>query len=311
MKRHRSLILLASAFALSAVALAVACWIGAFRRVPDPEGPAEASGSGNLYVLSVGVEPSLTAKGKRDPYAGDAWFVRHALAHAEPLYATTHSWVLAGPRATRTAVLDALDWLATSVGERDVAVVFFSTHGDVAPPGLAPRVGYYLDLAGAGGLGKDCVLWGSELNAKLDRVQGRTVLFMDTCSAAAAIPADGSNARRLAVVASCGAGEKSSGQWGRADRPHGWFVLALCEALNGSADANGDGVVTLGEVTAYVPARARRLYAKQNAVVSFNQQLLDLPLTRTDLRRFAGDLWPPEPPAASRDLPARPEIPLR
>jgi hypothetical protein len=87
-------------------------------------------GSGDLYILSVGVEPRLTAKGKRDPYAGDAWFVRQALAQAEPLYATTHTRVLAGARATRKEVLEALAWLGKSVGERDVAVLFFSTHGD-------------------------------------------------------------------------------------------------------------------------------------------------------------------------------------
>ncbi len=285
MNRRRWLILLACALPAGAATVPVIWQNGASRQWDDDRG--------ELYVLSVGVEPGLTASGKADPYAGDAWFVRQALAQAEPLYATTHSRVLAGSRATRAAVLDALAWLGTSVGERDVAILFFSAHGSVASPGMAPKEGYYLDLAGAGGPEPDCVLWGSELNAALSRVQGRVVLFLDTCSAAAVIPADGLSPRRLAVVASCGADECSGGQWERIDRPHGWFVIALCEALNGSADANGDGVVTLDERTSYVPARAKQFYDKQNAVVFLREPMPDLPLARMDRKRSASELWSP------------------
>jgi hypothetical protein len=305
MKRHRWLILLASTLALGAVTVPAVWRIGASRQAPADR--ADGRGPGDLYVLSVGVEPGLTAKGKRDPYAGDAWFVRQALAQAEPLYATTHSRVLAGSRATRAGVLGALAWLGTSVGERDVAVLFFSAHGSIAPRGMAPKEGYYLDLAGAGGPEKDCVLWGSELNAALGTVRGRAVLLLDTCSAAAVIPADGPGARRAAVVASCGADESSSGQWKRADRPHGWFVIALCEALNGSADANGDGVVTLAEATSYLPARAKGFYGKQTAVVSLREPLLELPLARIDRDRPATELWPPGPRTPARDPLGRPD----
>ncbi len=307
MKRHRRLILLASALALGALAVPAVWRTGASRQSPaDPTGRAGGRGPGDLYVLSVGIEPGLTAQGKRDPYAGDAWFVRQAMARAEPLYATAHSRVLAGSRATRAGVLDALAWLGVSVGERDAAVIFFSAHGSIAPRGVAPGEGYYIDLAGAGGPEKDCVLWGSELNAALGRVRGRAVLLLDTCSAAAVTPAGGPGAGRAAVVASCGADERSSGQWERADRPHGWFVIALCEAIGGLADVNGDGVVTLAEVTSYVPARAKGFYGKQTAVVSLRGPLLDLPLARVDPDRPAAELWPPGPRTPARDPLPRP-----
>jgi hypothetical protein len=262
--------------------------------------------SGDLYILSVGVEPRLTAKGKRDPYAGDAWFVRQALAQAEPLYATTHARVLAGPRANRDEVLEALAWLGKSVGERDVAVLFFSTHGSIAPRGRAPKEGFYIDLAGAGVSKKNCVLWGSELHSALGKVRGRTALLLDTCSASGIIPADGSKVHQAAVVASCAVNESSSGQWERTDRPHGWFVIALCEALDGMADTNGDGVVTLAEVTFYLPARAKRLYDKQNAV-SLLGELFDLPLARIDRNRPAVTLWTPKPPKPARNRTGEPD----
>jgi hypothetical protein len=171
----------------------------------------------DLYLLTVGVEPNLTAKGKRDLYAADAWFVRQALAQAEPLYATTHSRVLAGEQATRTSVLAALAWLGKSVAERDVAVLFFSTHGSIAPPGRAPKEGFYIDLAGAGTSAnvKNCVLWGAELNAALAKIRGRTVLLLDTCQAGGVIQADGAKDHQAAVVTACATAEDSSGPSGR------------------------------------------------------------------------------------------------
>src|SRR4051794_18774886 len=110
----------------------------------------------DLFILSIGVEPTLTANGERDWYAQDAEYVRQALVRAEPLYDTVHSRVLNGDRATRARVLQALDWLARSVNRTDVVVFFLSGHGDVDPD-----QGYQIHLAASAtqGEGKD-VLWG-------------------------------------------------------------------------------------------------------------------------------------------------------
>src|SRR5437660_7765288 len=96
----------------------------------------------DLFILSIGVEPELTANGERDWYAQDAEYVRRALVRAEPLYDTVHSRVLNGARATRTRVLEALNWLADNAGPTDVVVFFISGHGDVDLD-----KGYRIDLA--------------------------------------------------------------------------------------------------------------------------------------------------------------------
>src|SRR5436853_5855157 len=128
MKRRRWLIVVVSSTVVGDASL-LAIWQpwATPHASPDAAGRADDPRPGDLYILTVGVDPNLTAQCKRDPYAGDAWFVRQALAQAEPLYATTHSRVLAGERATRAGVLEALAWLGKSVAERDVAVIFFST----------------------------------------------------------------------------------------------------------------------------------------------------------------------------------------
>jgi hypothetical protein len=297
MNRHRRLILVVS------VAIVGAAFLLGLKRPrvatdAPPRVANRADDPGDLYILAVGVEPRLTAKGERDPYAGDAWFVRQALAGTEPFHATTHSRVLAGRHATRAAVLQSLTWLGTSVTERDLAVIFFSTHGDIAPRGSgAPKDGYYIDLAGAG-ISADvdsCVLWGSELNATLAAIRGRAVLLLDTCHAGGVLQAGGVTSHRVAVIAACAAGEISDGQRATADQPHGWFVIALCEALGGLADANQDGVVTLAEVASYVPARSHQLFPKQNAIVYPREALLDPPLARINPSRPASVMWPPAP----------------
>lgn len=264
----------------------------------------DSTRANDLYILTVGVEPDLTAKGQRDPYAGDAWFVRRALAQAEPLHTTTHSRVLAGKQANRAQVLEALAWLGKSVGERDLAVVFFSAHGS-----MDASKGYRISLLGSGGTEKSGALWGSELNAALGKVRGRTVLLLDTCSAGGVIQADGSKGHKAAVVAACKATESSDGQWEKTDRPHGWFVIALCEALGGLADANRDGVVTLAEVHAYLPDRAKRFYRRQNAVVLPREELLQLPLARLDPGHPSTELWTVKPVKPGRNPFGEPDVP--
>ena len=179
------------------------------------------------YVLSVGVNSALTQPWAWDAYAKDAWFVSAALDGAASLYDHLHRRVLAGPRATRAAVLDGLQWLSACVQAQDVALLFFSAHGEMDPHG-----GYCLSLAACSD-GETAGLWGWELRSALAKLRGKTVVLLDTCHAAG-ILTPGAPLPATFVVA-CGANEFSYGQTTRRDRPHGYFVMALCEALRGTA----------------------------------------------------------------------------
>src|SRR5690349_5762061 len=89
---NRRWVIVVAALAVGAGSVAIIGRGRASRQVPSasasplPGRPSNDRETGDLYVLSIGVEPNLTAAGKRDPYAGDARFVREALARAEPLY---------------------------------------------------------------------------------------------------------------------------------------------------------------------------------------------------------------------------------
>lgn len=250
--------------------------------------------NGDLYILSIGVEPTLTAKGSRDLYAQDAVYMQKALVAAEPLYDAVHSRILNGAKASRTKVMQGLAWLGDSMETDDLAVIFFSAHGD-----MDAKKGYFISLAQAINGNRDAnSLWGTELNQALAKMQGKVIVLIDTCCAAGVATPSSTKQHRAAFVVACQQRESSYGQWKRPDRPHGYFVLAACEALSGLADKNTDGIVTFKELTEYLPDRASALHHKQNAVVINREGFDSIPLARVDSGDTPKQLWQARNPSA-------------
>ena len=76
--------------------------------------------------------------------------------------------------------------------------------------------------------------------------------------------------------------QSTSGQTDDPKIPHGFLVLALCEAMRGDADPDRDGLVMIGELCKWVPQRATglaRSTCEQAAVVVLPDDLAKLPLT--------------------------------
>lgn len=231
---------------------------------------------GRLLVLSVGVEPDLSAKGKNDPYANDAGHVAAAFEAARPLYKNVLPRVINGNDAIKANVQRAVQGLAASLREEDLGIVFFSCHGS-----WSAKDGYVISLAKSGR--EHTQLSGGELLDILGRSKGRVIVFVDTCCAAGLVP----NMPRMSytnvsMITACKRDEGSSGSGPSIKKPHGCYVVALTEALKGFGDANSDGVVTLGEVQGYLPDRARELYNEQNAVSIIRQGAGAIPLTKVD-----------------------------
>ncbi|MEM7307928.1 MAG: serine hydrolase [Planctomycetota bacterium] len=242
---------------------------------PGSEAAAQERDQRDLYVLSVGVEPELTARASWDPYSRDARYVAELFTAESTPYASPIVRVISGADATRANVLDGLRWLAESARPQDVALAFFSTHGDVDRSGRY-AVSLAVDEEGSES-GAHPELWGRELTDELARVRGLPILLLDTCQSGGVLT---TRPERLAVIGASAANEDSDGQWQRPDRPHGWFVMALHEALTGRADADADRAVTLGELAEYLPGRARELNPKQNAVATLPAAMRELALTR-------------------------------
>lgn len=229
---------------------------------------------GNLYVVSVGVEPKLTSKGKFDIYAQDAEFIASAMSAAKPLFGKVESTVINGKQATRKGVLSAIQKLKTQVREQDVVVIFFSTHGGIENPGV-----YTITLAN-GPQGSEQWITGAELLSGISPLPGKVIVLLDTCCAAGAIPPR--TTKNISYIAACRKDESSFGQSESKNRPHGYFVIAVCEAMKGMADQNKDGSITVGEIQAYIAKRATALCGEQHAVSRIPPSHTDIVLGEVD-----------------------------
>lgn len=180
--------------------------------------------------------------------------------------------------ATTEAVRDALTRLLPRAAPNDLVFIYIASHG--SPDPFEPRKLYFLmnDTKVANmpktGLGM------FELQEVLDHMvrAERVVVFIDAChSAGVAGPklVTGRQLERIennvfnlyasrlyreagrAVLTSSDVNEISEegANWGGG---HGVFTWALLEGLRGAADANGDRVVTAGEVFNYVNRTVRR-----------------------------------------------------
>ncbi len=219
----------------------------------------------NLYLLAVGVSA----------YPKKAWALQYADDDARSitalfeqqrgkLYANVHTRMLTDADATRNAILDGLEWLARSVTQRDVAIVFVSGHGVQD----RQKRYYFVPVDGdAQHLLRSGVRW-YDFQDVLRVLPCRVLLFVDTCHAgsvtgAKGVPSMDAFIRDLAddesgvVVMAASTGAEISVEM--QEYGHGAFTVALLEGLDGKADFNADGAVYLTELDAYVTERVKEI----------------------------------------------------
>ena len=171
--------------------------------------------------------------------------------------------------ATRGAILELLgSRLAGVVGENDLVVIFFAGHGQTETIGRGTREqkrGYIIPAdASVEGVFSTAIPM-HQLRALTNRLPAKHVFYaMDSCysglgfSRALGIvrkDADDyidkvTSLRSVQMVTAGGEGEEVIERDGE-----GVFTRSLLDALDGEADANGDGYVTATEIGAYVAPR--------------------------------------------------------
>lgn len=179
--------------------------------------------------------------------------------------------LLLNEEATSSNIRTALSTFLMEATERDVVILYFAGHG--APDPYRPSEHYLLSydtnidsLAGT-------ALPMSEVSEAVSRIRARDVIVItDACHSAVlgATRSESPNAINLVflnqmesttggyvtITASDVAQYSQEGeQWGGG---HGVFTYYLLEGLNGSADADQDRIVTLGEAFEFVRSRVQR-----------------------------------------------------
>jgi len=179
------------------------------------------------------------------------------------LYSKVNVVRLINESATRQNIMQALSNLQYQVKPNDYVVVFAAGHGDLDPLGQY----FYVPHDYRPGETSSAVPW-SVFRQGLARLPGIRFLILDTCRSAGAtgpgassvlLPADGS-VQGLITLAACLTREVSDET---GSLQNGIFTHAVVEALQGKADFNKDGVVTLSELYAYVCNRVQELNPSQ------------------------------------------------
>lgn len=235
-----------------------------------PRVAAEAIASTpTLWVLAIGVSHYQRADFDLQFADADARAVASALERPSnrSLYGNINTLILANAEVTRESILDSFERFLAHAGPDDVVVIFLAGHG---VQDRASRSYYFLpfnandeNLVTAGLRMSDF----DEMVRVVRRNVRGMVLMLDTCHAGALrttsglLPADDSSARLSVsegffLLAASKPGEESKEN---ADLAHGAFTYALLEGLNGAADSDGDGLLTVSDLFGYVAREVPRL----------------------------------------------------
>jgi hypothetical protein len=236
--------------------------------VPAAGGKAVGVREGTLRVLSFGLGAPLPGPPVDDLYGRDAVFFADAVKRAGSAWSKVETIALSGLDCTPERLRSELQKLENASIASDFVIVHASTHGTTEDKLLRLE-------------GDKKVIDANILAASLARLPCPSLVSIDACQAGGAVhsPLPAKSAWLLGSKET----QSTSGQVDDLTVPHGFQVLALCEALRGDADADRDGVITVGELCAWVPPRATflaRFSCYQDSVVVLPPELTALPMTR-------------------------------
>jgi uncharacterized caspase-like protein len=249
----------------TARALGIADVAAARLSVQTATGSAKPPGA-VLHVLAIGIDHFGDKAGglKLDYAVDDAHDVANALLLQKSapgkatLYADVSIQYLADEKASRSAILEAMDTMArnmrTSGSDQDVAVILFSSHGEMVE-GQFYLVPYGLDARTPTAMETSAVSadeFARKVKTLADR--GRVLLLLDAChsgavglggSPDASVLRSAVNLDNVTVLTSSKKDEfsRESSAWN-----HGAFTQAFLDALSGGADPEGRGVISMPEL---------------------------------------------------------------
>ncbi len=240
----------------------------------------------NLYILSMGIS-EYQGPNKLPPFAADdAKKVARAFQNrSREVFGSIEVRIITDQDATKKGMRAGLDWLASKMTPKDVGIVFYSGHGTRDEEGrfcLCP-----IDIQPTDSI--NSCLAGTEFKSRLDEMPGRLVAILNSCHSGEVTeheqppPQTDSLVQDLAsddsgVVVMCASLGREYAI-GSTLVDAGYFSLAIVEGLEGHADINEDGVITIDELDKYAYARVRQLSeGKQNSTTSIPSGIRPFPL---------------------------------
>ena len=269
-------------FAASTPATVKLVWQGKSKPV------AEFAIKPKLYVLAIGVGKYRDAALKLEYPAKDANDLAAVLEkQSGRLYREVVSRVVTNEKATREGVLKGLEWIEKETTSKDVVMIFLAGHG------VNDRNGDFHFIPHDGNpeqLRSSCVPY-SILRDTVTRLPGKVIFFLDTCHSGNVmgdrrsvdmgdldrIASDLASAENGVVVFTSSTGRQyalESPKWN-----NGAFTKALVEGLDGKAEYEKKGYITINMLDLYVSERVKELTQGQQTPMSARPKTIrDFPI---------------------------------
>jgi hypothetical protein len=200
----------------------------------------------DLYLVSVGVSTYQNKYAQPDlPLCTkDATDLANLLQGQQgKLFGRVETQPLLTEKATANDILASLQAVKAKANANAYTILYFATHGGTDAQGKVAIYAY------------DRKMNWSEIQTALRGMPGQVFVILDVCHAGAVPSGD-----NLIVFSSCLA-DQTSGDGKLPDgtpNQNGWFTKALLEGLNGAADYDHNGTVTLAELNTYISNRLQQ-----------------------------------------------------
>jgi WD40 repeat protein len=250
--------------------------------VESGEAPGGKAPKGNLYLLAIGADHYVNIPPEHKAEVPDLEFasrdaqelVRHFKQQAGTTFRNVYTKLLNDTdtvqKATKANILKALSFVGDA-GAHDTVVLFLASHGFSDKAGnyyflntdaMLPDLRDVFSGKNVTGRSESLVSWQDFFDA-LRKSAGKRLLVVDTCQAKNitgtfdAHSLKKRSAASLFALVAASKGDESSQEYALAR--HGLFTYAFLQGLQGKADRNADGVVSLIEAFAYTQETVERL----------------------------------------------------
>ena len=255
-------------------------------------------GVGERYALLIGITKYANPTINLNFAAADAEALQKLLLDPEiGAYKPDNVRMLIDDQANRKNILSSLNtWLGARIKPEDSVLIFYSGHGALGNNNSAYWVTYDADVEDL----SSSALSNQDISTFIANLPARRKLtLIDSCFSEATakkyralVPSEVFNDFKGegVVTMTASTGQEKSVEIGG----HGAFTFHLLDALQGKADANGNGVVELDEVWSYLSERVQKTAAdagnRQTPVLLADRMEHGFPLTINPARAAGATL---------------------
>jgi hypothetical protein len=222
---------------LNAIKIAVLAMLGLLLSFATASA-TEIKGKPNaLHMVSVGIGNAVGQHPLKTTVKDGMDMARWGQSQKGKLFNHVNVTPLINEQASKAHIMAALYQIRMTAQPNDYTILFMSTHG-----GIHPQSKQYMIFA------QDQAIAWSEITQALRDVPGTKIVILDTCQSGAIPQSD-----KLIVLAGCLSSESTFD--GPVPTGNSVFTGHVLDALNGAADMNQNGIVSLAEMVAYVSGK--------------------------------------------------------